>query len=229
MTIKHRVYSFDLEVMISEIKQVVQRNDEINELSLHKWANKIYRDKTEAIALALEDFRFDEDYLRNPTKKEDLSYFLPWFLVVWASFLTPLQSISKPFDLKILLKTLDWPESEINALLWGRPLRHMILDIDLRNTLIGIDQHGGWLSKDSQRRIIEKLRASIKKVTSPSKTLVDDYVKNVISAKQLNDEAGKSKKFRNITANQMLPVYSEAIKMLEIAIERDNELLVILD
>jgi hypothetical protein len=183
-------------------------------------AKEIVASASEATRQALNDLRFDSEWLDTST--DEATWPSYWYMIVLARELIPAPSLSNRSRLswavlESFLSQEGWHESQIELLVRGRKLRTLVESSG--NPLIvaeftGINQYGGWLDLDEIGRLYSRL------LTVRRDQLVSSIPAGLAQLASLCSQD---------PIEMFDKAHADVTEMFETAIARDQALFVILD
>jgi len=159
MAILHRAWTFDAPAAAGEVIALFEAGGLER---LRAAARAIARRAAPATAAALEELRFDPEWLEPPDESSDRA--VESAVILLASHLSRAPSIVlQPGGHVVLqhaLRTLAWPPHDIDLLLRGMPLDTVFAASHrraLRETVAGIRQYGGWIPRTDASPMLPRL------------------------------------------------------------------------
>ena len=220
MTIVHRAYTFDQQNFHRRLEQKVIVNGSLDLVMFQKFAKEVVKNADEETMEALQNLRFDEEWLDNP---EDIWSGDEWYVIALAESLTKAPSLSKRLlgsyrVLEMTLAIIGWSSQDITTLLTGANLSSLISASFCRPLMLafrGSIQYGGWISNDIVKRLLGLLQETMSNKERLSATLVGaitDYCKMI----GIEPESALNS------------AYADAEEMLNTATGKKDDLLVLL-
>lgn len=224
MATAHIAFSFDAQSFNQMLVERIvvdnkMRKDLLYQLTLQKLENL-----SPTMKYALDMFRFGEDWIE--TSEEDVSLEFQWFLVVLASVLLRLPSLSDRYVFghsllaDSLLNTDDWQQPDIDLLLNGnQDYRHLLSspwDMILGKGIGLFEKNSygmGWLTNRQVVSLLHKL------VQTNDKFNVSSTMRIINKYNSMNFP---------IVHEEIKEIFEDAKVMLHTAIERNHDLFLIL-
>lgn len=169
MAILHRAWTFDAPAAAEEVAALIETGGLDH---LRAAAHAIVLDAVPATAGALSELRFDPTWIDAPDDRSDRA--VESVVILFASRLVPAPSLRTlsggHLVLERTLAALGWSAHDVALLLRGLPLETIFATYGepaVRESVAGIGQYGGWLSRYEAPAMLARLDEAAK-LLSPS-------------------------------------------------------------